>query len=261
MVAFVRRLVEKATKSLVYTRRFPAEFHRAPILVSSTSGLKYLLKPLATADPALLRNARELVRPGDTVWDIGANLGLFAIPAAALSGPSGRVIAFEPDVECARLLVRSCSRLPQQCAPIIPICAAVASEVALRDFTIGLHHRATNSLSEHSTLGSKTTITVPTFGVDWLLDHLPHPAVLKCDVEGAEVELFGGAKRMLDEVRPRIICEVSEPNEARMTTLFREHRYIMHDGDESLSNDSVISTATWNTIAIPQESPVAGLPE
>ena len=36
------------------------------------------------------------LQPGDTVVDIGANIGAFAVLAASVVGPSGRVIAFEP---------------------------------------------------------------------------------------------------------------------------------------------------------------------
>jgi FkbM family methyltransferase len=39
------------------------------------------------------------------------------------------------------------------------------------------------------------------------------PDCLKCDVEGAEVEVFRGAQRLLNKKRPNIICEVhSEEN-------------------------------------------------
>ncbi len=47
------------------------------------------------------------IRPGDTVWDIGANLGLYTQEFLTAAGPTGRVVAFEPVPSCFdRLRVR-----------------------------------------------------------------------------------------------------------------------------------------------------------
>ncbi|MEY2442412.1 MAG: hypothetical protein QOJ46_1838, partial [bacterium] len=41
------------------------------------------------------------VRPGDHVWDVGANIGYLALVAARIVGPTGRVVAIEPEAQCA----------------------------------------------------------------------------------------------------------------------------------------------------------------
>jgi hypothetical protein len=51
---------------------------------------------MAGMDPALPGLAAEVVRPGDTVGDIGANLGLFSFAAAVAVGPAGHVLAVIP---------------------------------------------------------------------------------------------------------------------------------------------------------------------
>ena len=51
----------------------------------------------------------EFVRPGDVVWDIGANLSLFTVAASHNASPAGHVLAVEPDILLARLLRRSAS--------------------------------------------------------------------------------------------------------------------------------------------------------
>lgn len=59
--------------------------------------------------PALLAE----VRPGDTVWDIGANLGLYTQAFVAGVGSAGRVVAFEPVPACFAQLRQRFAESPQ----------------------------------------------------------------------------------------------------------------------------------------------------
>src|SRR5437764_9039310 len=103
----IRGIVERFGRRVVFKRRLPAEFGRLAVLVSPEAGLKFWRRDLSKTDPLLLRACRELVRPGDVVWDIGANVGLFSFAAAALAGPHGRVLAVEADTWLVDLLRRS----------------------------------------------------------------------------------------------------------------------------------------------------------
>ena len=51
---------------------------------------------LGTAEPDVVRFFEQTIQPGDTVFDLGANVGYFTLIAAALTGPDGRVVAYEP---------------------------------------------------------------------------------------------------------------------------------------------------------------------
>jgi|GEM_PF-324145 len=44
----------------------------------------------------VLRLLARILLPGDSFWDVGANIGYFALTAAKWVGPQGRVVAFEP---------------------------------------------------------------------------------------------------------------------------------------------------------------------
>src|SRR5208337_2525011 len=122
--SLARAFAERATRRWVYARRLPPAFGSARIFVTPSAGLKFLLKPMTEADPILLRNVIELVRPGDVVWDIGANIGLFAFAAAARAGQNGQVIAFEPDTWLVQILRRSASAQPEASSPVRIVPAA-----------------------------------------------------------------------------------------------------------------------------------------
>ncbi len=62
------------------------------------------LLTLGRWEPQYMSLFARLLRPGDTVLDLGANHGVYALKAALLVGPTGRVHAFEPNPRLARLV-------------------------------------------------------------------------------------------------------------------------------------------------------------
>jgi FkbM family methyltransferase len=257
MVFSPRNFLEQWTRSWVFRRRLPAAFGRAPLYVSPSAGLRYLAKPIRSIDESLLRNAAELVHPGDVVWDIGANIGLFSMAAAALAGPHGQVVCFEPDVWLASLLHRSRLLQGPSSASITIIAAAVAASNELRRFQIARRSRSSNALIGYGhteTGGVAEEHIVPTFNLDFLINHLPCPNVLKCDVEGAEMEVFFEQTKFFERARPIILCEVGSGASEQLTNIFHHHQYALWNGDHPMSPASEIQRATWNTIAIPSET-------
>jgi FkbM family methyltransferase len=253
---YPRALVERVTRKWVFPRRLPAEFGAHQMLVTPAAGLKFLFKPMAQTDPHLFRNVRDVVRPGDVVWDIGANIGLFAFAAAAIAGPTGQVFAFEPDTWLVEVLRRSSRIQPETSAPTTIVPAAVASAVALRTFAIASRARASNAIVGygHSQMGSVAEEqTIISLSLDWLATRLPRPNVIKCDVEGAELEVFSDQPVLLKEIRPVIICEVCEKTRKPLSHLLKEAGYRFFDSERSLQGATELDLAPWNVIAIPEE--------
>jgi FkbM family methyltransferase len=160
--------------------------------------LGYWRPDIGNVDPFLLSMARELVRPDTTVWDLGANVGLFSFAAAALGA---NVVAVEADTWLANLMHRS-ALLNKLRVTVLP--AAVSDSYGVSKLYLSGQGRASNSLRGNGTAQAVVTVTL-----DWMLDHFPAPQVLKIDVEGMEYAVLRGARKLL-QCRPLIFCEVTE---------------------------------------------------
>ena len=253
----LRLALEQASHRVVVRRRLPPPFDRARIYVSTEGGLRYLAQPMAQVDPALLKLAAEVVRRGDTVWDIGANMGLFSFAAAVLAGPEGRVLAVEPDTDLVGLLRRSAAGAagaagPVGLAPVEILPAAISDDVSVARFNIARRNRATSHLAGFGSAmagGVRSTRLVPTVTLDWLAARFPAPDVVKIDVEGAELAVLAGGSRVL-AASPAVICEVSGQNTAAVSSALAGHGYTLYDGDQARGVRVPVRSAPFNTLAI-----------
>ena len=231
-------------------------FGGAPIYVSPSAGLRYLFRRMSDVDPVLLNAAKEFVTRDAVVWDVGANVGLFTAASASLAGANGRVVAIEPDVWLVQLLRRTARAQSGLVAPITVVPVAVASEVAVRNFVLASRSRSANFLEGYGTTqagdGLETTTTL-SVTLDWLLPFFPAPAVLKIDVEGAELEVLAGSHRLFDVARPVVILEVASAAAADVTTFFHNRGYEIYDGEEAELPRSPVQRAPWMTVAVPRE--------
>lgn len=236
-------------------RRLPQELGGHALFVSPDASLKLWRRDLASADPWLLALATELVRPGDTVWDVGANVGLFAFAAAFAAGPSGRVVAVEADDWLAGLVRRSARTAGPVYAPVEVLAAAVSDHPGVAELCIAARGRAGNHLravaGSTQTGGEREARKVVTVTLDGLLESFPPPRLLKIDVEGAETLCLRGAGRLLSEVRPVVVCEVAAENAAEIGERLCGHGYTLFDAALPAGRRPPLYSPAWNTLAVP----------
>ena len=246
----LRATLEQASHRLVIRRRLPPPFATARIYTSPEGGLRYLKPRMDRVDPVLLRLVTEIVRPGDTVWDIGANIGLFSFAAAVAVGADGHVLSVEPDPVLVRLLRRSAAGLRHASVEVFP--AAVSDGCGVARFHIARRNRATSHLDGFGTTqtgGIRDTELVPTISLDWLAAHFPLPDIIKIDVEGAEAHVLSGGPTVLS-AHPRIVCEVAKKNAVTVGDLLADSGYTLYDGERPASQRRPIDEATYTTLAI-----------
>lgn len=152
---------------------------------------------------------KRCIRPGDVVYDIGANVGLYTVWMSSLVGANGRVFAFEPNPAHTPGLAKTASILAN----------TQVLNVGLSD------HQGTFDLfvPENDTMASlsdwteemagnvrKETCSVLT--IDHLVEEglVPRPDFIKCDIEGGEVDCFRGAEKTLNSFdAPGILFEAN----------------------------------------------------
>ncbi len=248
----IRGLAERLSRGIVLRRRLPAQFGSLPIYVTPEAGLRYW-STMSQVDPVLYSIAEEIVKPGSTVWDVGANVGLFSFCAAARSGKSGLVVAIEPDLSLAQLINRSAQRLAKsECAQVEVLCASISDSTRISKLAIAERARASNHLVEAvgstEANGVRCIQSTASFTLDFLLEYFPPPSVLKIDAETHELSVLSGASRLLREAKPIIWCEVSAQNSDEITTLLHNAGYKLY-GAQTRPHQA-IDRAWFHTLAV-----------
>ncbi|MBX7190659.1 MAG: FkbM family methyltransferase [Sandaracinaceae bacterium] len=239
---FTRTVLERVLGPVRLRRRLPRDLGGGALTVTARAGgLKYWNPLIERIDPSLFRLARRHVRPGDVVWDIGANVGLFSAAAAGIAGPTGSVLAVEADADVSLLLRQSFGALdPRRCAHVSLVQAAVTGpEAAIVRFRIAKRARAANAIVGASSTqmgGVVEERLVPGITLDGLLASTERaPALVKIDVEGHEESVLAGAKTLLARHRPTLFVEVGSESADAVGAILREHGYRMFDGDDAES--------------------------
>jgi FkbM family methyltransferase len=167
---------------------------------------------LGVYERATARRLRELVRPGATVIDIGANVGTHTLPLATAVGSTGRVVAVEPTAAAFDRLMRNIACNPGLERRIVPVRAALGAPgggLAASYYSAWPLDAAGSRHPVH--LGESHPATDARFlTLDDLVasQALPAVAVIKIDVDGAELAVLRGATEVIDRHKPIVLFEV-----------------------------------------------------
>ncbi len=184
-------------------------------------------------EPEIAARVTRLVRPGTTVMDVGANIGLMAIPVLR-SCPTCRVASFEPSPSSLPFLRQTAANgeFRERWTIVGKGLADVEGEL---DFAIGEPSEALfDGFGGGERLSGGRVVRVPVSTLDLEWSRLGHPdvSVVKIDVEGAEALVLEGAAGLLRMCKPAVILEWHEPylqrysvEPARLVRFARDHGY------------------------------------
>jgi FkbM family methyltransferase len=179
-------------------------------------------------DLAVSEVLARLITSGATVVDAGANVGYMTLLAGVAAGQSGRVLAWEPHPELCSVLQRNVAALALRggAAEITIRGAALGAESGPAELVVPAHIDLNDGVSYIGVAsGSARSIPVVVETIDEVIGP-SHVAVMKLDVEGAELGILSGARRALDERRiTHVIFEDHVGPESAVGRLLVAHGY------------------------------------
>ena len=141
---------------------------------------------------------RELVAPGDVVFDCGAHHGTTAVLFALRAGPTGRVVAFEPHPHNVRVIEENLRLNRLSTVTIEP------KAIGARPQTVQLRDRSNAAVAFGRRRGFPVDMTTLD---DYARAAGVAPTFVKIDVEGYEADVLQGAARVLEGL-PKLAIEL-----------------------------------------------------
>jgi FkbM family methyltransferase len=194
----------RARGTLVYSLK-----NGRPFVLHAGNRLSELFYLEGDYEPLESRIVAKVVLPGDTVFDLGANVGFFTAELDALVQPDGEVHAFEPgDGTFAKL---------QKTKSLLNLDRSVLHQKALGE-TVGEVDFWSSTIGNDAAQKSTQTPAfarelrhhqVPLTTLDAVVKELGAErakkiAFVKCDIEGAEPAMLRGAKKLLESENPPV---------------------------------------------------------
>jgi FkbM family methyltransferase len=150
-----------------------------------------------------LAEMEEHIRPGDVVYDIGAQAGYHSLLSSRLVGEAGMVYAFEPLPRNYDFLVRHLDL--NGVSNVRAVQAAMSDAEGELRFDPGPGFMAGHLSTEGSLRVQCSTVDNWASGPE-----IPAPSVMKIDVEGAEVKVLEGARETLRRSRPVVMIDTHD---------------------------------------------------
>lgn len=177
------------------------------------------------------------LRPGDTVVDVGANIGTFTILAARKIGPQGRLVCVEPEPENARLLAANISRNGLTWVSRV--------EAALDRAPGRLKLYRSGNPGMHSLLPRYSrSVEVAVQTLDEVTDRfgLGKIDLLKIDVEGAELGAIAGGPKTLARSR-QVILETHAVDVQEVRSVLTAQGFEVKSAEETVGGITVYAVA------------------
>jgi FkbM family methyltransferase len=212
---------------------------------------------------------RALIRPGSVCIDVGSAAGLYTAVLARLAGPAGLVHSIEP-LPFAHLLWARAVKA-RRAVNVRHHTLALGTETGSETMSVpvGRYGLVTGRSflaaraggpDPNAEFDGQVPVTVPVDTLDNLCarEEVSHLDFMKIDVEGAELQILEGGKRVIGTHRPVILVEIEARHTARyrcspddITGWLLGHGYTMHTWQRGWRNADRVDPGTRNYLFCP----------
>lgn len=178
-------------------------------------------------EPGLQKVLGNWLKPRMVFYDLGANLGFFSLLGARMVGADGEVFSFEADPEVAEQVRQNAARNAFSHVHVVnaAVWSSTGSVTFTRSDTAQSPDRGWGKVVSNAE-SQERIITVASTSLDDFGRSHAAPDFIKCDVEGAESEVFEGARELIAKHGPIVACEVhSDENASRLKRFFEDVGY------------------------------------
>jgi FkbM family methyltransferase len=248
------QLIKRFVRSLLPSQGKIRKGAGAGLMFDSRGGnWRYIFGPIEPYEEDVLL---KLLKPGCVFYDVGANIGYYAIVAARIVGDAGKVYAFEPFTSTANT-IRSNIKLNnlKNIEVHEKAAGATTGKVCINLAEISERNAISLTAASDSKATSPSGDMVDVVALDHFLQTpgVRPPNVIMIDVEGAEIDVFKGLKETLAAHRPAIICEVhwlKDEIYALRDGLFKELKYTITSLDGSPIPQDIVR---YHALILPEE--------
>ena len=218
-----RQLWRRLRRDAILARNQVRLAWELPIEVALPSHVGTDIRNLGIYDRVVAEAICRLLDDGEQAFDIGANIGQNVSLMALMAGKRGRAVAFEPGPRAWSILSRNLEAWSQyDLAPIAAVQKAVSSRIGtarLHEYVdIGQCSLEDHPPGERTPLeGSGVEIELTT--LDSFVPSGADVGLIKIDVEGHELSVLEGARRLLEQKRIRDIVFEDFPEQPSPVTL------------------------------------------
>ncbi len=174
--------------------------------------------------------AIALCNPGDTILEVGANIGTETVGFADIVGCDGHVYAFEPFSPNVESLKTTLALTSCQNVTLLPIALGdkdgIVEFVPPKGTSTGTGRVAHLDTGVHLTPLQTTPIGVQCAALDSLRDRIPSAAFICMDAEDSEVYVLRGAANYIERSRPSMVVEAHRKVQSELHAELQRQGYI-----------------------------------